>query len=112
MKNEADNLVYGAEKLVKQDLKDKIKPEQSEKINKAATELKDAITANNIDNIKTKIQDLKNILAEVSTEVYRAAGAAAATQYWPNRSYTRLADNCRIYRSRWRWNPTGSASPP
>ncbi|HEY7570350.1 MAG TPA: molecular chaperone DnaK [Nitrososphaeraceae archaeon] len=78
VKNEADNLVYAAEKLVKQDLKDKIKPEQSEKINKAATELKDAITANNIDTIKTKIQELKNILAEVSTEVYKTAGAAAA----------------------------------
>jgi molecular chaperone DnaK len=78
VKNEADNLVYAAEKLVKQDLKDKIKPEQSEKINKAASELKDAITANNMDNIKTKIQDLKNILAEVSTEVYKAAGAGAA----------------------------------
>ena len=37
VKNEADNLVYAAEKLVKQDLKDKIKPEQSEKINKAAS---------------------------------------------------------------------------
>ena len=77
MKNEADNLVYAAEKLVKQDLKDKIKPEQSEKINKAASELKDAITSNNMENIKTKIQDLKNILAEVSTEVYKSAGAAA-----------------------------------
>jgi molecular chaperone DnaK len=78
VKNEADNLVYAAEKLVKQDLKDKIKPEQSEKINKAASELKDAITSNNLDNIKTKIQDIKNILAEVSTEVYKSAGAAAA----------------------------------
>ena len=37
VKNEADNLVYAAEKLIKQDLKDKIKPEQSEKINKVAT---------------------------------------------------------------------------
>ena len=77
VKNEADNLVYAAEKLIKQDLKDKIKPEQSEKINKAASELKDAMTSNNIENIKTKIQDLKNILAEVSTEVYKSAGAAA-----------------------------------
>ena len=77
VKNEADNLVYAAERLVKQDLKDKIKPEQSEKINKAASELKDAMTSNNMENIKTKIQDLKNILAEVSTEVYKSAGAAA-----------------------------------
>src|SRR5512133_3925388 len=79
VKNEADNLVYAAEKLVKQDLKDKIKPEQADKVNKAAQELKDTIASANIDNIKTKIQDLKNILGEVSTEVYRTAGAAAST---------------------------------
>ncbi|HZE78267.1 MAG TPA: molecular chaperone DnaK [Nitrososphaeraceae archaeon] len=79
VKNEADNLVYAAEKLVKQDLKDKIKPEQADKVNKAAQELKDTIASANIDNIKTKIQDLKNILGEVSTEVYRTAGAATST---------------------------------
>ena len=76
IKNEADNLVYSAEKLVKDDLKDKIKPEQAERVNKAAQELKDAISSNNSDNIKSKTQELKNILGEVSTEVYKAAGAA------------------------------------
>ena len=76
VKNEADNLVYSAEKLVKDDLKDKIKPEQAERVNKAAQELKDAISSNNSDNIKSKTQELKNILGEVSTEVYKAAGAA------------------------------------
>jgi molecular chaperone DnaK len=75
VKNEADNLVYAAEKLVKQDLKDKIKPEQADKINKAAQELKESILSNNIDNIKTKTQELKNIIGEVSTEVYRTVGA-------------------------------------
>ena len=75
VKNEADNLVYAAEKLVKQDLKDKIKPEQADKINKAAQELKESISSNNIDNIKTKTQELKNIIGEVSTEVYRTVGA-------------------------------------
>lgn len=74
--NEADNLVYSAEKLVKEDLKDKIKPEQAERINKAAQELKDAISSNNSDTMKSKTQELKNILGEVSTEVYKAAGAA------------------------------------
>lgn len=76
IKNEADNLVYSAEKLVKDDLKDKIKPEQAERVNKAAQELKDAISSNNSDSIKSKTQELKNILGEVSTEVYKAAGAA------------------------------------
>jgi molecular chaperone DnaK len=76
IRNEADNLVYSADKLVKEDLKDKIKPEQAERINKAAQELRDAISSNNFDSIKSKTQELKNILSEVSTEVYRAAGAA------------------------------------
>ena len=75
VKNEADNLVYSAEKLVKEDLKDKIKPEQAERINKAVQELRDAISTNNFDSIKSKTQELKNILSEVSTEVYRTAGA-------------------------------------
>jgi molecular chaperone DnaK len=76
VRNEADNLVYSAEKLVKEDLKDKIKPEQAERINKAVQELRDAISTNIFDSIKSKAQELKNILGEVSTEVYRTAGAA------------------------------------
>src|SRR5918997_1823438 len=76
IRNEADNLIYAADKLVKQDLKDKVSPDQVEKVNKAAQELKDAISSNNSDNIKSKTQELKNILGEVSTEVYKAAGAA------------------------------------
>lgn len=79
VKNEADNLVYSADKLVKEDLKDKIKPEQVERINKASQELRDAISANSVESIKTKTQELKNILSEVSTEVYRTASAAPST---------------------------------
>ena len=75
IKNEADNLVYAAEKLVKQDLKDKIKPDQADKINRAVQDLRESISKNDIDNIKTKTQELKNIIGEVSTEVYRTAGA-------------------------------------
>ena len=78
VKNEADNLIYASEKLVKEDLKDKIKPEQADRVNKAAQELKDAVASNNIDNIKTKTQELKSIVGEISTEVYRTASAASA----------------------------------
>ncbi|HJT84605.1 MAG TPA: molecular chaperone DnaK [Nitrososphaeraceae archaeon] len=78
IKNEADNLVYSAEKLVTQDFKDKIKPEQTEKINKAVQELKDVIATNNIESLKDKIKQVKDLLAEISTEIYRTVGAAAA----------------------------------
>jgi molecular chaperone DnaK len=79
IKNEADNLVYAAEKLVKQDLKDKIKPDQADKVNRAVQDLRESISKNDIDNIKTKTQELKNIIGEVSTEVYRTAGAASGS---------------------------------
>jgi len=78
LKNEADNLVYAAEKLVNQDLKDKIKPEQVERVQKVSQELKDAIASNNNEITKAKIQELKNILGEISTEAYKATNAAAA----------------------------------
>lgn len=78
VRNEADNLVYAADKLVKQDLKDKIKPEQADKVNKATQELRDAISSNNMESVKAKVQELKNVLADVSAEAYRSAGAATA----------------------------------
>jgi molecular chaperone DnaK len=76
VRNEADNLIYAADKLVKQDLKDKVKPEQAEKVNKLTQEIRDAIASNNVEGIKAKIQELKNILAEISTAAYQGAGAA------------------------------------
>jgi molecular chaperone DnaK len=79
IRNEADNLVYAAEKLVKQDLKDKIKSDQADKINRAVQDLRESISKNDIDNIRTKTQELKNIIGEVSTEVYRTAGAASGS---------------------------------
>ncbi|MGI0031827.1 MAG: Hsp70 family protein, partial [Nitrososphaeraceae archaeon] len=75
VKNEADNLIYTAEKLTQQDLKDKIKPEQIEKVNNAVKELKESVSSNNIEEIKKKIEGLKNIVGEISTEAYRAAGS-------------------------------------
>ena len=86
LKNEADNLIYAAEKLVQQDLKDKIKPEQIEKANKSIQELKSAMSNNNIEEIKNKTQDLKNTIGEISAEAYRAASSAQTTTEKPGGS--------------------------
>ncbi|MDQ3872984.1 MAG: molecular chaperone DnaK [Thermoproteota archaeon] len=80
IKNEADNLIYAADKLVKQDLKDKVKPDQVERVNKATQEIRDAISSNNAENIKAKVQELKNILAEISTQAYQGTGTAAPSE--------------------------------
>ena len=42
-------------------------------MSKTPQELKDAISSNNIDNIKAKTQDLKTILGQIGPEVYRTA---------------------------------------
>jgi len=76
VRNQADNLIYAADKLVKQDLKDKVKPEQAERVNKLTQELRDAIASNNTENIKAKIQELQSVLAEISTAAYQSTGAA------------------------------------
>lgn len=83
LKNESDNLIYSAEKLVNQDLKDKVTVEQKDKVNKLVQDLKDSISSNSIDTIRTKITDLKNALAEISTAAYQsvqqnASNAASA----------------------------------
>jgi len=78
IRNEADNLIYAADKLVKQDLKDKVSPDQVEKVNKATQEIRDAIASNNMENIRAKIQELKNVLGEISTQAYQSAGASSA----------------------------------
>lgn len=101
IRNEAENLVYSAEKLVSQDFKDKIKPEQTEKINKAVQELKDVIASNNIENLKDKIKEIKNLLAEISTEIYKTVGVAnqagggqgTNTEDFTNQSETNRGDN-------------------
>ena len=101
VKNEADNLTYTAEKLTQQDLKDKIKPEQVEKVNNSVKELKEALSSNNIEEIKKKMESLKNIIGEISTEAYRSAGAAAASQQATSSQNTESANQ-----------PTDSANQP
>ena len=84
LRNESDNLIYSAEKLVNQDLKDKVTAEQKEKVNKSVQDLKDSISANNVDNIKAKITDLKNVLAEISTAAYQSVQQNTSNTGGPN----------------------------
>ncbi len=79
LKNEADNLIYAAEKLVNQDLKDKISADHLAKVTKAVQGLREAITSNNADSIRTKVQELKTVLGEISTAAYQSAGAPGSS---------------------------------
>jgi molecular chaperone DnaK len=80
LKNEADNMIYSAEKLINQDLKDKVKKEQSEKVFNVVKELREAISLNNFDSIRSKTEELKKTIGEISAEAYRDAASQATPQ--------------------------------
>ncbi|MDG6994821.1 MAG: molecular chaperone DnaK [Nitrososphaerota archaeon] len=77
IKNQADSLLYTAEKT-KADLKDKIPADLLTKVDNAAKELKDVIGTENIDAIKQKTEALSNVLKEIGTVAYQQAAAASA----------------------------------
>jgi molecular chaperone DnaK len=70
LKNEAESFIYTTEKLVNQDLKDKISQEQGIKITDAIRELKEVLDKDET-QLKSKLDALKSIVNEISTELYK-----------------------------------------
>jgi len=70
IKNEAEQYLYSTEKLINQDLKDKISQEQGVKVSNAMKELKDVLEKGPIE-IKPKLDELKKLVNEISTELYK-----------------------------------------
>jgi len=78
-RNNADNLIYTAEKT-KKDLAGKITQEQTSKVDAAVATLKDALASNDMAQVKSKSEDLQKILQDIGTVVYQQAAAEAAKQ--------------------------------
>ena len=70
IKNEAENYIYTTEKLINQDLKDKISQEQGIKVSNAIKELKEVLEKGPAE-IKPKLDALKKLVNEISTELYK-----------------------------------------
>lgn len=79
LRNEADSLVYTAEKTVKE-LGDKIGKENVEKINNAINELRTALGGKDIEKIKQKKEELSKVLQEAGTVIYQQAAQQAQRQ--------------------------------
>jgi len=77
--NEADSLIYTAEKT-KKDLGDKIGKDNLDKIDNAVTELKETLKTKEIEKIKSKSEELTKVLQEVGTVIYQQAAAQQAQQ--------------------------------
>ena len=79
IKNEAESFIYTTEKLVNQDLKDKIPQEKGIQITDAIKELKDSLLQDP-EQIKQKLEALKTIVNEVTTELYKNASPPPGEQ--------------------------------
>ena len=72
IKNQAEALVYTIEKTVK-DFGDKLDKEQIAEIEKEKNELKDLIKNNETEKLKKKIEEINKKIHEVSTKMYQEA---------------------------------------
>jgi len=79
IKNEAESFVYTTEKLINQDLKDKISQEKGIQITDAIKELKDVLSQD-AEQIKPKLEALKALVNEVTTELYKNASPPPGEQ--------------------------------
>lgn len=69
-KNEAENLCYSVEKLVT-DSGDKIPEEDKTSLNGKISALKEAVNSNNIEDMKSKTEELQKEMYEVSSKLYQ-----------------------------------------
>jgi len=74
VRNNADSLVYQAEKTIKE-LGDKADKAQVEKIEAAATKVKEALKGTDLEAIKTATEELTKPLYEMSAAAYQASEA-------------------------------------
>ncbi|WP_172369297.1 molecular chaperone DnaK [Sporosarcina jiandibaonis] len=76
LRNEADQLIFQAEKTVK-DLGDKVSEEEAKEIEDASAELKSALEANNFEEVSTKKTALEEIVQKLTMKLYEQAAAEA-----------------------------------
>jgi len=69
-KNEADSLIYQTEKSIK-DLGDKVSASDKDACESAIAELKKALETDNIDDIKSKIESLKQASYKTAEQLYK-----------------------------------------
>ena len=86
LKNEAESYIYTTEKLITQDLKDKISQEQGIKVTDAIKEVREVIDQD-AGQLRPKLEALKTLVNEITVELYKnmpPPGAAQGNTDEPN----------------------------
>ncbi len=76
-KNEAENLCYAVEKLIK-DSEDKIESADKDSLNSKITSLREKIKDGNLEDIKKEKEELQKAMYDVSTKLYQKAAPQGA----------------------------------
>ena len=82
-RNQADSMVYGAEKMIT-DNPDKISEGLKGELETRIASLKAAIEANNVAEMQTEMAELSNLMQRVGQEVYSQAGGATGPEAPPD----------------------------
>ncbi len=73
LRNEADNTVYRTEKMLK-DSGDKLTPELKTQIEKATTEVKEALKGTDAAKMRSSLESLNTVAQSAAQEIYKTAG--------------------------------------
>jgi molecular chaperone DnaK len=93
--NQADSLIYTAEKSLKE-LEDKVSKEQREKVEKGIKELKEALKTEDAGKIKAKIEELTKAMHEITTIMYQQAAQQAAQQQAQQQTQQQAKDKEKV----------------
>ncbi|GHV61814.1 chaperone protein DnaK [Spirochaetia bacterium] len=79
VRNEADTMIYGTEKNIK-DLGDKVSAEDKSKTEEAIAELRKALEGEDLQAIKDKTEALKQVSYKIAEEIYKQQAAQQGAQ--------------------------------
>ena len=78
IKNNADTLAYQCEKQLK-DLGDKVPEDKKKSVEESIAKVREAINANDTEEMKKTYEDLQNKFQEISADLYKQAAASAGS---------------------------------
>ncbi len=86
LRNRADSMAYQSERTLK-DVGDKISSSLRSDVEAKIQAVRDALSANDVNRVRTSVADLESTMQRVGQEVYSQAGAAAGSDGYSNPGY-------------------------
>jgi molecular chaperone DnaK len=79
LRNQADSLVFQTKKQM-EEMKDKLSSDSKSKLESEIKKVEEALSANNLDQIKSATDSLNKVWNEIASQLYQQAGQQAAGQ--------------------------------